>query len=55
MPVQPVIAGIDGPQAPEDALTAAYYVADDGIATAGYLRLASGSYTHLTLPPRRPV
>lgn len=42
MPVQPSIVGIDSPQALEDALTAAFYVADDGISTAGYLSLALG-------------
>ncbi|WP_181706492.1 AAA family ATPase [Chthonobacter rhizosphaerae] len=36
------IVGIDGPEALERALRAAYYVADDRLATAAYLALALG-------------
>jgi MoxR-like ATPase len=36
------IAGIDSPEALERALRAAYYLADDGLATAAYLALALG-------------
>ena len=36
------IVGIDGPEALERALRSAFYLADDGIATAGYLALALG-------------
>ena len=36
------IVGIDGPEALADALRAAYYLADDGLATAAYLALALG-------------
>ncbi len=42
MPVRPVIAGIDGPQALRDALRTAQYIADEGLATAAYLALALG-------------
>ena len=37
-----VIAGIGGPEALEQALRAAYYLADEGLATAAYLALALG-------------
>ena len=42
MPVRSNIVGIDSPEALEKALRAAYYLADDGIATASYLALALG-------------
>ena len=42
MAVRGNIGGIDSPQALENALRAAYYLADDGIATAAYLALALG-------------
>ncbi len=42
MAVRATIAGIDGPEALEKALRGAYYLADDGIATAAYLALALG-------------
>ena len=42
MVVRSNIVGIDSPQALEKALRAAYYLADDGIATASYLSLALG-------------
>lgn len=42
MAVRGNISGIDSPQALEHALRAAYYLADDGIATAAYLALALG-------------
>src|ERR1044072_5883653 len=42
MPVRNNIVGIDSPEALERALRAAYYLADDGIATASYLSLALG-------------
>lgn len=42
MPVRSNIVGIDSPEALEKALRAAYYLADDGIATASYLSLALG-------------
>ena len=42
MAVRGNISGIDSPQALENALRAAYYLADDGIATAAYLALALG-------------
>ena len=42
MAVRGNIGGIDSPQALEHALRAAYYLADDGIATAAYLALALG-------------
>ncbi len=42
MVVRGTIGGIDGPEALEKALRAAYYLADDGIATAAYLALALG-------------
>ena len=42
MAVRATIAGIDSPEALEKALRAAYYLADDGIATAAYLALALG-------------
>ena len=45
MPVRSNIVGIDSPEALEKALRAAYYLADEAIATASYLgsRLASRS------------
>ncbi len=42
MPVRPRIAGIDGPETLEDALRAAQYLADEGLATSAYLGLALG-------------
>jgi MoxR-like ATPase len=42
MAVRGSIAGIDSPEALEKALRAAYYLADDGVATAAYLALALG-------------
>src|SRR6188472_4077298 len=42
MPVRSNIVGIDSPEALEKALRAAYYLPDDGIATASYLSLALG-------------
>ena len=36
------IVGIDSPEALEKALRAAYYLADEGLATAAYLALALG-------------
>ena len=42
MAVRANIVGIDSPEALEKALRAAYYLADDGIATAAYLALALG-------------
>src|ERR1700740_1372974 len=42
MAVRGTIVGIDSPEALEKALRAAYYLADDGIATASYLSLALG-------------
>ena len=42
MAVRSNIVGIDSPQALEKALRAAYYLADDGLATAAYLALALG-------------
>jgi MoxR-like ATPase len=42
MPVRSNIVGIDSPEALEKALRAAYYLADDAIATAAYLALALG-------------
>ena len=42
MPVRPKIAGIDGPETLEDALRAAQYLADEGLATSAYLGLALG-------------
>jgi MoxR-like ATPase len=42
MVVRSIVAGIDSPTAMEKALRAAYYLADDGIATAAYLALALG-------------
>ncbi|MGX1361098.1 MoxR-like ATPase [Bradyrhizobium elkanii] len=42
MPIRSNIVGIDSPEALERALRAAYYLADDGIATASYLSLALG-------------
>src|SRR6201991_5277422 len=36
------VVGIDSPEALERALRSAFYLADDGIATAGYLALALG-------------
>lgn len=42
MAVRSNIVGIDSPEALEKALRAAYYLADDGLATAAYLGLALG-------------
>ena len=42
MAIRGNIVGIDGPDALEKALRAAYYLADDGLATAAYLALALG-------------
>ena len=42
MAIRQNIVGIDSPEALEKALRAAYYLADDGIATAAYLALALG-------------
>jgi MoxR-like ATPase len=42
MPVRSTIVGIDSPESLEKALRAAYYLADDGLATAAYLALALG-------------
>ena len=42
MPVRRSIVGIDGPEALEQALLAAQYLADEGLATAVYLALALG-------------
>ena len=42
MPVRSNIVGIDSPEALEKALRAAYYLADEALATASYLALALG-------------
>lgn len=42
MAVRHTIVGIDSPRALEEALRAAYYLADDELATAAYLALALG-------------
>src|SRR6188474_1596568 len=42
MAVRSNIVGIDSPEALEKALRAAYYLADEGLATAAYLALALG-------------
>src|ERR1700743_1181999 len=42
MGVRPNIVGIGSPRALEDALRAAYYLADDELSTAAYLALALG-------------
>jgi MoxR-like ATPase len=42
MAVRSTIVGIDRPQTLADALRAAFYLADDGLATAAYLALALG-------------
>ena len=42
MAVRGTIVGIDSPEALEKALRAAYYLADEGLATAAYLGLALG-------------
>ena len=42
MPVRSNIVGIDSPEALERALRTAYYLADEGLATAAYLGLALG-------------
>src|SRR5258708_35936505 len=42
MVVRATVAGIDSPEALEKALRAAYYLADEGMATAAYLALALG-------------
>src|SRR6476660_9614577 len=42
MVVRAKVAGIDSPAALAHALTSAYYLADDGLATAAYLALALG-------------
>ena len=42
MAVRSNIVGIDSPEALEKALRAAYYLADEGLATSAYLGLALG-------------
>src|SRR5512145_340985 len=42
MVVRAKVAGIDSPEALAHALTGAFYLADDGLATAAYLALALG-------------
>ncbi len=42
MPVKREIVGIDSPEALEQALRAAFYLADEGLSTAAYLALALG-------------
>jgi MoxR-like ATPase len=42
MPIRPQVVGIDGPETLEKALRAAFYIADDGLATSAYLALALG-------------
>jgi MoxR-like ATPase len=42
LPIRSEIAGIDGPEALEKALRAAFYLADEGLSTAAYLALALG-------------
>ncbi|MCP5084777.1 MAG: MoxR family ATPase [Alphaproteobacteria bacterium] len=42
MPVKSEIVGIDSPEALESALRAAFYLADESLATAAYLALALG-------------
>src|SRR5918999_4360867 len=42
MAVRQQVVGIDGPDALERALRSAFYLADDGLATAAYLALALG-------------
>ena len=42
MAVRGSVGGIDRPEKLAEALRAAYYLADDGFATAGYLALALG-------------
>ena len=42
MAIRRTIAGIDSPETLEQALRAAYYLADDGLATAAYLALCLG-------------
>src|SRR5262245_63566103 len=42
MVVRTKVAGIDGPEALARALTSAFYLADDALATAAYLALALG-------------
>src|SRR6185295_14243714 len=42
MVVRAKVAGIDSPEALARALTSAFYLADDGLATAAYLALALG-------------
>lgn len=42
MALQPPIAGLSSPEALAEALRSALYLADDGIATAGFLALALG-------------
>ena len=42
MALRPTIAGLSSPEALSEALKAALYLADDGIATAGFLALALG-------------
>ncbi|MGL4243706.1 MAG: AAA family ATPase, partial [Beijerinckiaceae bacterium] len=42
MALRTTIHGISSPEALADALRAAFYIADDGISTAGYLALALG-------------
>src|ERR1700759_3778635 len=42
MAIRADIVGIDSPEALERALRSAYYLADEGLATAAYLALALG-------------
>ena len=42
MAVRSQIVGIDSPETLADALRGAFYLADDGLATAAYLALALG-------------
>ncbi len=42
MTVRPIIVGIGSPRELEEALRAAYYLADEGLSTAAYLALALG-------------
>ena len=42
MPVKPEIVGISSPEELEQALRAAFYLADEGLSTAAYLALALG-------------
>ncbi len=45
MALRTTVAGISSPEDLAEALQAAMYLADDGIATAGYLSLALGNDT----------